>query len=176
MRLLLPALAALMIASPAAAQQTAKVAPILTSPDAKDAWTHARPEVARVTHVDLDLDVDFASKMLSGTATLDVLAAKGAREIVLDVDDLEIESVTCPKGKPLRYTVGPREADIGSALTIQLDGNDRIVVRYRTRPGASALQWLAPELTAGKKLPYLFSQGQPINNRSWIPCPTASSR
>ena len=169
MRLLLPALAALMIAIPAAAQQTARVAPILTAPEAKDAWTHARPEIARVTHVDLNLDVSFTSETLSGTATLDVLAAKGAKEIVLDVDDIEIESVTCPKGKPLAYTVGPRDKELGSALTVQLDGNDRILIRYRTRPGASALQWLSPELTAGKKLPYLFSQGQPINNRSWIP-------
>lgn len=170
MRIFLSAIAALMTtaALPALAQQ-AQPAPILTAPEAKDVWTHAEPQVARVTHIDLDLDVSFESKMLSGTATLDVLAAKGAKEIVLDVDDLAIESVTCRKGKPLAFTVGPREAETGSALTVQLDGNDRIVIRYHTKPGASALQWLPPELTAGKKLPYLFSQGQPINNRSWIP-------
>lgn len=52
---------------------------------------------------------------------------------------------------------------------MQLEGNKQILIRYKTRPGASALQWLAPELTAGKRKPYLFSQGQPINNRSWIP-------
>jgi leukotriene-A4 hydrolase len=156
------------LAVPAAAQK-ARPAPILTTPEAKDAWTHARPEVARVTHVDLKLDVDFASKTLSGAATLNVLAAKGAKEIVLDIDDLDIASVTCIKGKPLAFTVGPRDKDLGSALTVHLDGNDRIVINYRTRPGASALQWLAPELTAGKAKPYLFSQGQPINNRSWVP-------
>ncbi|MBO9623639.1 MAG: M1 family metallopeptidase [Sphingomonas sp.] len=169
MRILLPAFAALMAttALPALAQQAP--APILTTPEAKDVWTHAQPQAARVTHVDLNLDVDFQSQTLAGTAALDVLAAKGTKEIVLDVDDLVVESVTCPKGKPLAFTVGPRDAETGSALTVQLDGNSRILVRYRTRPGASALQWLAPELTAGKAKPYLFSQGQPINNRSWIP-------
>ncbi|WHU03140.1 M1 family metallopeptidase [Sphingomonas sp. NIBR02145] len=170
MRILAPVAAAMLIAAPAAAQ-TGKPAPILTTPEAKDVWTHAQPEVARVTHVDLNLDIDFASKTLSGVATLNVLAAKGAKEIVLDVDDLMIESVTCPKGKVLPFTIGPRETEtgLGSALTVQLEGNKQILIRYRTKPGASALGWLPPELTAGKKVPYLFSQGQPINNRSWIP-------
>ncbi len=170
MRILAPVAAAMLIAAPAAAQ-TGKPAPILTTPEAKDVWTHAQPEVARVTHVDLNLDVDFTTKTLSGVATLNVLAAKGAKEIVLDVDDLVIESVTCPKGKPLPFTLGPRETEtgLGSALTVQLEGNKQILIRYRTKPGASALGWLAPELTAGKQKPYLFSQGQPINNRSWIP-------
>lgn len=166
--LLAPLAAAIVIAAPAAAQ-TGKPAPILTTPEARDIWTHAEPEAARVTHVDLNLDVDFAGKTLSGVATLDVLAARDAKAIVLDVDDLDMISVTCPKGKPLPFTIGPRDKELGSALTVQLEGNKRILIRYRTRPGASALQWLAPELTAGKQKPYLFSQGQPINNRSWIP-------
>ncbi|WP_137862290.1 MULTISPECIES: M1 family metallopeptidase [unclassified Sphingomonas] len=166
--LLAPLAAAIVIAAPAVAQ-TGKPAPILTTPEARDIWTHAEPEAARVTHVDLNLDVDFAGKTLSGVATLDVLAARDAKAIVLDVDDLDVISVTCPKGKPLPFTIGPRDKELGSALTVQLEGNKRILIRYRTRPGASALQWLAPELTAGKQKSYLFSQGQPINNRSWIP-------
>ena len=59
--------------SPAAAQTIP--APILTTPEARDVWTHAEPQVARVTHVALDLDVDFASKTLYGSAVLDILAA-----------------------------------------------------------------------------------------------------
>jgi aminopeptidase N len=169
MHILLPALAAIVIAAPAAAQQ-ATPAPILTAPDAKDVWTHAEPQVARVTHVDLDLDVDFASKTLSGRALLNVLASPSAKRIVLDVDDVDIAEVTTADRKPLRYTVGPRDKELGSGLTVELPAGIRqIAIRYRTKPDASALQWLAPELTAGKKQPYLFSQGQPINNRSWIP-------
>ncbi|KRC78170.1 M1 family metallopeptidase [Sphingomonas sp. Root241] len=169
MRLLLPALAALVITAPAMAQQ-ARPAPVLTTPEAKDVWTHAEPQVARVTHVDLDLDVSFESKTLSGRALLDILPSPGAKQIVLDVDDLDITEVTTADRKPLRYTVGPRDKELGSALTIDLPATgNQIAIRYSTKPGASALQWLSPELTAGKKLPYLFSQGQPINNRSWIP-------
>ncbi|WP_404333555.1 M1 family metallopeptidase [Sphingomonas sp. MMS12-HWE2-04] len=164
---LLPALAALTLAAPALAQQAP--APILTTPEAKDVWTHARPEIARVTHVSLDLTADFAAKAMRGTATLDVLAAKGAREIVLDVDNLTVSKVTDAAGKPLAFTIGPRDAELGSAMTVTLGAARRIVIHYATGAGASALQWLPPQLTAGKAKPYLFSQGQPINNRSWIP-------
>lgn len=170
MRILLPALAALMTTTaPVALAQKATPAPILTTPEAKDVWTHAQPQVARVTHVALDLTADFARKTMRGTATLDVLAARTAREIVLDVDDLAIASVTNAAGKPLPYTVGQDDPELGQPLTVQLNGAKRIVIRYETRPGATALQWLPPQLTAGKAKPYLFSQGQPINNRSWIP-------
>lgn len=169
MRILALALAAsTMLVSPALAQQ-APPAPILTTPEAKDAWTYARPEVARVTHVALDLRADFATKTLHGIATLDILAAPGASEIVLDDDGLVIAKVTDAAGKPLPFTVGAAKPDLGAPLTVQLHGARKITIHYATAPDASALQWLAPALTAGKKKPYLFSQGQPINNRSWIP-------
>ncbi|MCW3849554.1 M1 family metallopeptidase [Sphingomonas sp. LB-2] len=168
MRIILAAIATLLLATPAAAQ-VAKVAPILTTPEARDVWTHAQPQIARVTHVDVKLTADFIAKTMSGTATLDILAAPGAKEIVLDIDDLDIAAITDAKGKPLAFTVGADDPELGSALTVRLNGARRIVIRYASRPDAGALQWLPPELTAGKVKPYLFSQGQAINNRSWIP-------
>lgn len=165
-------LAALLLASALPAPllaQEAKVAPVLLTPEAKDTWTYARPAEARVTHVDLDLQVDFAAKTISGVAVLDVEAAKGAKEIVLDTLDLTIAAVTNENHVKLSHSVGPKDPQLGSPLTVQLDGAKKIRIAYAASPGARALQWLAPEQTLGKKLPYLFSQGQAINNRSWIP-------
>ncbi|MBI1406788.1 MAG: aminopeptidase [Caulobacter sp.] len=157
--------------APAAAAPKAavpEVAPILTTADAVDDSSWARPREARVTHVDLDLATDFKRKRLFGMAGLDILAAPGAREVVLDTLDLTIFSVEDGKGQPLPWILGKAEGGKGAPLTVQLNGARRIVVYYRTG-SALALQWLAPELTAGKTKPFLYSQGQPTLNRSWIP-------
>jgi aminopeptidase N len=42
-------------------------------------------------------------------------------------------------------------------------------VLYHTTRGGKALQWLAPEQTAGGQKPYLFTQGQAVFTRTWIP-------
>jgi hypothetical protein len=153
-------------AGPVAAPE---VAPILTRDDAVDSLTYARPREARVTHVDLDLTADFVSHTVSGTAGLTVLAAPGAKEVVLDTLDLTILSVTDGAGRALVWTLGAADGEKGAPLTVQLAGTSRVVVAYRSAPTALALQWLSPDQTAGKVKPYLYSQGQAILNRSWIP-------
>ena len=153
------------------APSAAMVAPILTSPEAVDTLTHAQPQVARVTHVALDLDLDFDAKRVGGTAELSVLAAPGAEEIVLDTNGLEIAQVTDGQGRALSHTVGETAAEggKGAPLTIRLDGAETLRIAYRAPADASALQWLSPEQTKGGVHPFLFSQGQAILNRSWIP-------
>jgi leukotriene-A4 hydrolase len=146
------------------------VAPILTAPDAKDIHSFARPLEARVTNVSLDLAVDFGAKRIGGTATLDIDRKPEAKEIVLDDKGLEIQAVTDATGKPLAWKVGPADPNLGSPLAIALGPDTRqIRIRYKSAPDAGALQWLTPEQTAGKKRPFLFSQGESIENRSWIP-------
>jgi len=153
----------------ASVQREAMVSPILTTPDAIDDRTYAQPQVARVTHVALDLALDFDAQRVGGVATLDVLAAPGAQEIVLDTMMLDIERVTDGTGRALAYTLGEVDAAKGAPLTIQLDGADKIAIAYNAPQDAAALQWLTPEQTAGGQYPYLFSQGQAILNRTWIP-------
>ncbi|QPQ56290.1 M1 family metallopeptidase [Allosphingosinicella flava] len=172
MPLLLAGAASFILAACTPAGKTAPnagTAAVLSAPDARDIHSYARPEVARVTHVALDLRADFAAKRMAGTAALDVAASPGATEIVLDSKGLEIASVTDRAGRPLQWAVGANDPNIGAPLTVQLNGANRIVITYKSAPDAAALQWLAPEQTAGKKLPFLFSQGQAILNRTWIP-------
>ncbi len=152
-------------------EQSGQVAPILDTPDAIDTHSYAKPLEARVANVDLDLALDFAAKRVAGTAALDIIARPGVRQVILDSKGLEIAGVEDASGNPLQFTLGAEDPDKGAPLTIQLpgDGKQRIVVKYTSAPDAAALQWLTPEQTAGKKHPYLLSQGQPTLNRTWIP-------
>jgi aminopeptidase N len=145
------------------------VAPVLTGEDAKDAYSYARPQEARVTHVALDLTADFTARRMAGTAILDVQAAPGAKKIVLDSRGLEIAAVSDERGRKLDFALGAAKPDLGAPLTVQLGGAKRIRIAYRSGPDAAALQWLTPAQTAGKQHPFLLSQGQPTLNRTWIP-------
>jgi aminopeptidase N len=145
-------------------------APILTTADAKDIHSYARPQEARVTHVALDLAVDFTGKRVGGTAVLDVERRPDAREIVLDSKGLQIKSIKDASGQPLQFKAGAADENLGAPLTVALKPDTkRLVIDYVSAPDAGALQWLTPEQTAGKKHPFLLSQGQAIENRSWIP-------
>ena len=140
---------------------------------AKDIHSYAQPQIARVKHVDLDLTADFNAKTLSGTATLDVTAEPGATQIILDTRNLDIKAVRGPDG-PLQYQLGAADPILGQPLTITFPAFTagetlKISIDYSTRPDAAALQWLTPAQTAGGKLPFLFSQGQAILTRTWVP-------
>ena len=140
---------------------------------AKDIHSYAQPQVARVTHVDLDLTADFTAKTLAGTAALTVTAEPGATQLILDTRDLTIRAVRDDKG-PLQYVVGAADPILGAPLTITVPAfaageTRKIFVDYITSPSAAALQWLTPAQTAGGQKPYLFSQGQAILTRTWIP-------
>ncbi|WP_199799680.1 M1 family metallopeptidase [Pseudoblastomonas halimionae] len=152
----------------AVSDEAPQVAPILTSEDAIDDQTFAQPQVARVTHVDLDVELNFEDQSVEGEAVLDVQAADGAKEIILDNDGYTVRSITDGKGKPLKYELGEAVEGKGRPLTIQIGDARQIKIAYSAKD-ADALQWLSPEQTAGGEYPYLFSQGQAILNRTWIP-------
>ncbi len=146
-------------------------------PSATQAWllprdihSFAQPEKARVTNISLDLTPDFASHQLRGTARLAIERGQNPDSIVLDTRDLTIKSVKDASGGALGFKVGAADKLLGAPLAVALpQQGDTIVIEYETSPGAAAVQWLAPEQTSGGKIPFLFTQGQAILTRSWVP-------
>ncbi len=59
---------------------------------------------------------------------------------------------------------------LGQALIVSLrPASTAVTIHYTTSPDAGALQWLSPAQTAGHVHPYLFSQGESIYTRTWVP-------
>jgi leukotriene-A4 hydrolase len=159
---------------PATPEQAA--APVYAAPTEQpvDPFTYANYRQIRVRHVDLDLDVLFDEKILDGVAVLDLVYVDGAATVlVLDANDLDIKSVEANANgawSAAPYTLGPDDPVKGSALEIELpDAAKQVRITYRTSPEAEGLQWLAPEQTAGKAHPFLFSQFQPLYARTMAP-------
>jgi aminopeptidase N len=137
---------------------------------AVDVHSFARPGEARVRHVALELTPDFGTRRLSGSARLTLARAAGADSIILDTRDLTIRRVTDAGGAALPFRLGAGDSVRGTPLVVDLpERGDTVIVHYETSPGAAALQWLDPAQTAGKRLPFLFTQGQAILTRTWVP-------
>src|SRR5688572_7121521 len=134
-----------------------------------DIHSYARPAEAVIKHLSLDLNAVFGIKKLSGTATYDIEVKKGVDSIYLDTRNLDVHQVMVD-GAKVEFTLGDNVELFGQALKIPVNHNSKkIIITYSTRPEADALQWLNPSQTAGKKHPYLFTQGQAILTRTWIP-------
>jgi len=130
-----------------------------------DIHSWSRPDLIRVRHLELDLDVRFDRRVLEGSVTLHVDRIAGS-ELVLDTRGLAIHSVENAAG----YELGPADPILGAPLKIQmLPDTSWVRVYYSTSPQASGLQWLDPPQTAGKVHPFLYTQSQAIHARSWIP-------
>jgi aminopeptidase N len=113
--------------------------------------------------------VDFDTRVLDAEAILR-LRTPGEGALDLDTRELEILDVTDEAGRAVPHLVEAAEPILGARLRLTLPPSTHAVrVRYRTRPSASALQWLTPAQTHGGREPFLFSQCQAIHARSVVP-------
>lgn len=131
---------------------------------ARDPHTYAEPNMAKVKHLEWDAVVDFDTRIITATAAYEIEKTDSATEIVLDINDLTISSVTVD-GEEVEYEIGPSKEFLGSPLVVPLKEDSKLIsISYTTAPDAGALLWVE-----GEK-PFLFSQSQAILARTWLPC------
>ncbi len=140
-----------------------------------DPLSYARYDQVRTTDLHLDLKADFGRKTLSGYAELTLnWLDKSARSLVLDTRQLNIAKVQVlqPNGRwaAASYMLDKPDTEKGQALRIALASQpDKVRIYYRTAPTAPALQWMTPQQTMSGKRPFMFSQSETIDARSWAP-------
>ena len=134
-----------------------------------DVYSWAQPAEVQVRHIDLDLTVDFDARVLRGTATLELQNLRGARTLVLDTNRLNITSIVRDDGQPALWSVA-QNGPFGAPLTVAIEpSTKRLTIAYSTTAGASGLHWLTPAQTLGRTHPFLYTQNEAIDARSWIP-------
>ena len=135
-----------------------------------DKHSFSEPHNVRTTHLDLDINVDFESELISGIANYTIENLTGSKELVLDANGLRIDKITSA-GKNCEFSLGAQDSILGQALIIEIEKDAKqVAIHYQSAPNAKALQWLNPKQTAGKKHPFLFTQSQAILARTWLPC------
>jgi leukotriene-A4 hydrolase len=159
---------------PACKQSTADVKSSggiqIPAPDSVDHHSYAKPDEARVDHLQLDLRVDFKEEILEGVASYTIVH-NNAREIIFDTKDLTIIEVRIgQEGEPHSFKMGSADDLMGQSLTIPLKPEtDIVTIHYKTQPTSEALQWLSPEQSR-QKTPFLYTQSQAMLARTWLPC------
>lgn len=118
----------------------------------------------------LDLEVDFQDSIVQGRA-IHFIDVKSERDtFVLDINKLSIEKVTVD-GEQVAFQISEPIPFMGSALSIPVNKDAvQVEVHYKTSPEAVAFLWVSAAQTKDKIAPFLFTQGQAILTRSWIPC------
>ena len=142
---------------------------------ALDPLSYARDDVVKVKALHLELTADFGRKVLDGHADLTLdWRDPAARTLDLDTRALAISRVQARRGRSgwrdVPFKLDEADPEKGQALRIALPFQaSQVRVRYRTSPSAPALQWLDPVQTLSGRHPFMFSQSQPIEARSWVP-------
>ncbi|MCO5260654.1 MAG: M1 family metallopeptidase [Crocinitomicaceae bacterium] len=137
-----------------------------------DIHSYANLDQIRTKHLHLDLDVNFSNKTIYGVARHQMERLKDTDTAIFDIKYLDIQKVTTGKDKEkdADYVIGKNDSILGAPLMIAIDSTVKYInIYYKTTDKTEALDWLDPELTEGKKYPFLYSQGESILTRSWIP-------
>lgn len=125
-------------------------------------------------HLHLDLKVDFMERKINGVARHQMINS-GTKRAIFDIKGLKILKVTTGDVNDetnRKYEIGKETNNkiLGKPLIVDIDKNTAFVnIYYETTKESEALDWLDSTLTSSKEKPFLYTQGQAILTRTWIP-------
>ena len=124
----------------------------------------------RTRRLRLNWFVSFERRQIDGSVRLELEKPSRGR-LDLDSKALDIHSVNTQDGIGVPFHLEDPDPILGRRLRLELpDRTTSITIHYATSPEAIALQWLEPEMTLGKSLPFMYSQCQAIHARTVLPC------
>lgn len=136
-----------------------------------DVHSFANIGEVRTKHLHLDLEIDFEGKKIEGVARHE-MSEHETTTAIFDIKALDIQKVTIGKDDEIGtdFEIGDEDEILGRPLKVKIKPNTKYInIYYSTTGETEALDWLDPILTTGKKHPFMYTQGQAILTRSWIP-------
>lgn len=125
-------------------------------------YERGQPEIKNLFwHFGLDLE----AQILSGYVQY-VFDASG--ETYLDTRGLTIDAVCDKDGNDIPFQLADEEELRGARLSFDVPEDRVVVIEYKTDPGAHGIQWMSPAIAGGQ--PFVYTQGEAINARTYIPC------
>ena len=139
-----------------------------------DKHSYANLDKIHTKHLHLELDVDFKNRTIYGVARHEMIN-NGADTAIFDINGLMIQKVTIgQKGSEEEADMFIDKMDkdsiLGQPLMVPIKKDTKFVnIYYQTTERSDALDWLDTNLTTSKTKPFLYTQGQAILTRTWIP-------
>jgi len=129
---------------------------------------------ADIKHIKLDLKVDIPKKIAGGTATIDLVALRDLSSIRFDAVDFEVAGITMTRNGERRDV---KYLNDGNSITLLLSGTPlkegdaaTVVIDYAVIEPSSGLHFFGPTDDEPDAPYVVWSQGESITNRYWIPC------
>ncbi len=139
-----------------------------------DDHSYSNLKEIKTTHLELELEVNFNNKTIYGVAR-HTMKNFGSDTAIFDIKGLQIQKITTGKLNQEReadFVIGNMDKDsiLGQPLLVSVSPKTKqINIYYQTTKQSEALDWLDSNLTSSKKYPFLYTQGQAILTRTWIP-------
>jgi aminopeptidase N len=159
---------------PAAEQPPAEGQPAATQPAATEPLRTAGDRPINIEHIRLDLKVDLPKKTVEATATLKVRGLRPLTSVTLDAVDFEVSRVGIGNGGKEDKTAhfghhdGKLVIDLEPAWPTGKEATLRI--DYKVREPKAGLHFFGPSEAEPEVPLTVWSQGESITNRYWIPC------
>lgn len=126
-----------------------------------------------VEHIRLDLRVDLPKKTVDAVATLRVRSLRQLASLALDAAGFEVNQVVLARpgeGRPLRFTHEGQKLVLDLEPAWPVGHEATLTVAYRVREPKEGLHFFGPSAAEPDVPLTVWSQGEPISNRHWIPC------
>lgn len=150
------------------AQQPTSVEPLRT----------AGEQPVNVRNLRLDLKVDLPGKTVQAKATLSFTPLRKLASVTLDAEGFQVEKVELAAGntadkaksKPVHFTQDGHHLVADFDPPLNTDSNADLIIDYHVRNPKRGLSFFAPSKEAPDTPLTVWSQGEAIENRAWIPC------